>query len=140
MNKLGTALILGTGLLVALSACTGGSDDDSNSGGGTAPPTAPTTDSTPTKPGTDNTPTKPGTGSATSGGSSSTATSSLGPNCTAYVECCKQVATAQPALQQACDTMDKNIEAAKQRGVSSEQFESACKQAVDVWKQTNQCK
>lgn len=65
---------------------------------------------------------------------------SVGPNCTAYLECCEDLAEDQPSVADSCDTMRKAIEDAVDKGASADSYEAGCKSAVTSWKSAGYCK
>jgi hypothetical protein len=65
---------------------------------------------------------------------------SVGPNCTAYLECCDELAEDQPSVAQSCDTTRKAIDDAVESGAAVESYETACKSAVSSWKSAGYCK
>lgn len=72
---------------------------------------------------------------ACSSGSSSNSASSVGANCSAYVDCCKQAATDHPEIQSACDQMKSSIDNAQKQGGSTASLEDGCKTALTNMKQ-----
>lgn len=74
------------------------------------------------------------------GASGSDSTGSLGPQCTAYLDCCDEVAASQPALAGSCDQTRTSIEQAQEKGASTAQYESSCKQALASMKSAGYCK
>jgi hypothetical protein len=109
--------------LAALAGCTGGSDDEENN----TPAPAEESSKTPAK---------------SSGDSDNTDTekSSAGPECTAYLACCDEIAAEQPALAGSCDTTRSTIDDAVGKGASTDSYESACKQALSSMKGAGYCK
>ena len=77
---------------------------------------------------------------ATSASGSGAAASSLGPSCTAYLECCKEVTAAQPQLAGSCDKTQASLEEAQSRGASTKTYESACSSAMTSFKSAGYCK
>ncbi len=74
--------------------------------------------------------------SPTSGGAidaGSTSPSSLGPKCTSYLECCKQIAQSQPEIAKSCAVNGGS-------GASASEFEASCESALDALKQAGLCK
>jgi ABC-type Fe3+-hydroxamate transport system substrate-binding protein len=67
-------------------------------------------------------------------------TGSLGPSCTAYVACCKEVAAKQPAAGASCDTLTKTIDDAQKKGTATSSFEPGCKSGVDAFQTAGFCK
>lgn len=124
MLRLLSAAALAT-VALSLAACAaGGPDRDPNK------EPAPTTTS------------KDGTQPTKDGGSSSSTSegSSLGPECKAYLDCCDEVAASQPALAGSCDSTRSSIEQAQEKGASTAQYESSCKQALSSMKSAGYCK
>jgi len=64
----------------------------------------------------------------------------LGPSCTAYVACCKELAASQPQLGASCDAVQKQISSAQAQGVSTASYESACKSGVTSFQSAGYCK
>jgi hypothetical protein len=122
-----TAVSLSLSLSLSLFACAaGGPDPQPNQ----QPSPSSTTSSS-----------KDGTEPAKDGGSSgSDSAGSLGPQCTAYLDCCDEVASSQPALAGSCDQTRTSIEQAQEKGASTAQYESSCKQALASMKSAGYCK
>jgi len=124
--------ILGVVLVVSLSltgvaGCSGGPDSDegtsppaSGQGQGTKAPSK-SSDSTDPAPGEDE-------------------SSSAGPECDAYFDCCDEVAKEQPSLAGSCDQTRKAVDDAVKKGASTETFESSCKQALSSMQSAGYCK
>lgn len=72
--------------------------------------------------------------------SSSSSSSDLGPECTAYVDCCNALADSQPSIKSSCDQFQKSVESGQAQGVSPDQYEATCKSAVDSYKSAGYCK
>ncbi len=89
-----------------------------------------------TKPATTASPTTPEDGEA---GDTSEA-SSLGPSCTAYLECCEEIAAKMPQLGASCDSTKKSIEDAQEAGASTATYESACKSGISGAQSAGYCK
>lgn len=66
--------------------------------------------------------------------------SSVGPQCSAYLECCDEVVKAQPAAAGSCDSTRSSIDKAVENGASTASYESACKQALSTMKSAGYCK
>ena len=114
--------------LSGLVGCSGGSDSDEGTsapangqGKGTTDP-AKSSDST-----------DPADGQDESG-------SSIGPECEAYFDCCDEVAKDQPSLAGSCDQTRKSVEDATKKGVTTETYESSCKQALSAMQGAGYCK
>lgn len=75
-----------------------------------------------------------------SNGTDETAPSGLGPQCEAYVACCKEVASAQPAFASSCKTTEDQLAKAKEQGATSAQTEDACKSGLSTMKSAGYCK
>lgn len=111
--------------LAALVGCSGGSDD----------PPAPTgQDKTSAQQGEKEKST--GTGKEDQGKE----TSSAGPECEAFLDCCDEVAADQPAFAGACDSSRKSIDDAIEKGASTDTYESSCKQALSGMQSAGHCK
>ena len=78
-----------------------------------------------------------GGGGGDGGGNGS---ASLGPSCTAYIACCKELATSQPQVAASCDAVQKQIESAQTSGASTASYESVCKSGVTSFQSAGYCK
>jgi hypothetical protein len=107
-------------LCLSLVACAGDDDDDKQ-------PSSSTSSTTPAADGG-------------AKGSGETASTGLGPQCEAYVACCKEVASAQPALASSCKTAQDQLAKAKEQGATSAQTEDACKSYIATMKTAGYCK
>ena len=65
--------------------------------------------------------------------------STLGPKCTEYLACCDEVAAKNPSMGSACDSTRTQIEQAKEKGVSTGSYESACESAIGSMKSAGYC-
>ena len=99
--------------------------------------TGETTSTGPAPTGSSTSSTDPADGGKGEGGSGGAA---LGPSCTAYVACCKELAASQPQLAASCDAVQKQIDSAQAQGVSTASYESACKSGVTSFKSAGYCK
>jgi hypothetical protein len=63
---------------------------------------------------------------ATGSGSVST----LGPECETYLECCDEIADANPTMAASCDNLREQLEAAQAKRASTSSYESACKSGL----------
>jgi len=68
------------------------------------------------------------------------ASSSIGPECEAYFDCCDEIAKEQPSLAGSCDSTRKAVEDATEKGASTETYESSCKQALATMQGAGYCK
>ncbi len=66
--------------------------------------------------------------------------SSIGPECEAYFDCCDEIAKAQPSLAGSCDQTRKAVEDATKQGASTATYESSCKQALATMQGAGYCK
>lgn len=84
----------------------------------------------------------PPAGSSGSSGSSGSGTSkgSLGPQCTAYMACCDEVAKAQPQLAASCESVQTQIESAQKNGTSTSAYEPGCKSGISTFRSAGYCK
>lgn len=74
-----------------------------------------------------------------SDGTSQSTGSSLGPECTAYVACCKDLAAKQPQASASCDSVKTQIDEAQKKGVATSTYEASCKQGVASFKSAGYC-
>ena len=125
------ALVLVSFSLTALVGCSGGPDSDE----GTSPPASSDKDPAKTSDSTD----PSGDGKSEPKPAPKDEESSLGPQCTAYLACCDEIAEEQPALAGSCDQTRKSIEDATEKGASTETYESSCKQALSAIKGAGYC-
>ena len=75
----------------------------------------------------------------TTSGDTASEGSSLGPQCEAYLECCTELAEAQPALAGSCDSTRSSIESAQEKGASTASYESSCKSALASARSAGYC-
>ena len=103
--------------------------------------TGETTSTGPAPTGSSTSSTDPADGGKGEGGSGSgSGGAALGPSCTAYVACCKELAASQPQLGASCDAVQKQISSAQAQGVSTASYESACKSGVTSFQSAGYCK
>lgn len=126
-------LLAGTALVSLLSACTTG--------------TTTTTSGNPSPKGSSTSATEPAKDGGSSGGEGDGAgdgagegDGSLGPQCTAYIACCEEVAATTPAAAASCDSVKTQIENAEKNGVSAAQYEASCKSGIATFKSAGYCK
>ncbi len=74
-----------------------------------------------------------------SSGSDETTSSGLGPQCEAYVACCEEIASAQPAFASSCKATQDQLGKAKEQGATSAQTEDACKSGLSTMKAAGSC-
>ena len=77
--------------------------------------------------------------SAGSSGSSGTSKGSLGPQCTAYMACCEEIAKGMPQLGASCDSVKTQIETAQRNGTSTSAYEPGCKSGIATFKNAGYC-
>lgn len=106
--------------LAAVTGCAGGDDPK------------PTTSQSSTTPAGSN------TGSGDTNGAS-TAEASVGPECTAYLACCDELAAKYPSAAASCDTTKQQLEKA-QGQAQTDAVESSCKSALAQMKASGMCK
>ncbi len=84
----------------------------------------------------------PPAGSAAKTGSSGGGSSkgSLGPQCTAYMACCDEVAKGMPQFGASCDSVKTQIESAQSNGTSTSAYEPGCKSGLATFKSAGYCK
>lgn len=120
------ALFVGTALVSLLSACTTGTT---------------TTSGNPSPKGSSTSATEPAKdGGSSSGEGEGEGEGSLGPQCTAYIACCEEVAATTPAAAASCDSVKSQIENAEKNGVSAAQYEAGCKSGISTFKSAGYCK
>lgn len=112
--------------LAALAGCSGGPDSDE----GTSAPAGENGQGT-------KEPTKSSDSTSPAGDDD---TSTIGPKCEAYFDCCDEVASAQPSLAGSCDQTRKSVEDATKKGASTATYESSCKQALEAMQGAGYCK
>jgi hypothetical protein len=107
--------------------CTGGPDSDE----GTSPPASKQNQGTqdPAK-----------SSDSTDPAADEDKSSSVGPECDAYFDCCDEVAKEQPSLAGSCDQTRKTVDDAVKKGASTETYESSCKQALATMQGAGYCK
>jgi hypothetical protein len=81
-----------------------------------------------------------GSGDAKTSDKSSSSDANVGPQCTAYFDCCKELSDAQPSLGTSCDSAKKSASDAIAQGGAPANFESGCKQALQAVQGAGYCK
>ena len=91
--------------------------------------------------GTSTSPTEPSDGGKDGSSSGSHSSSGdLGPQCTAYLACCDEVAAQVPQLGASCDSTRTSIKSAEDKGASTDSYESACSSGLSGFKNAGYCK
>ena len=122
-------LFVGTALVSLLSACTTGTTTTTS---GNPSPKGSSTSATE--------PAKDGGSSSGEGAGEGDGEGSLGPQCTAYIACCEEIAATTPAAAASCDSVKTQIENAEKNGVSAAQYEASCKSGISTFKNAGYCK
>ena len=115
--------------VAGLVGCSGGPDSDE----GTSPPSSGQGQGT-------KAPAKASDSTDPAGDADEDKTSSIGPECEAYFDCCDEVAKAQPSLAGSCDQTRSAVDDAVKKGASTDTYESSCKQAIAAMQGAGYCK